>query len=303
MNNPSPLVSVIVPAYNAELTIALCLSSVLAQTYCEFEIIVVDDCSNDNTAEEVYSLLQGEPKKILMCSTLRNSKGPATPRNLGVSLASGYLVAFLDADDFWIPTKLERCVNEWLKTGADLIYHHLHEYRFDKKNRVPLKNKKKISAGEVGSSTDSLLWSGNQVPLSSILARRGAILAVGGFDTSPRLVAAEDYDFLIRLQKAGFGMYKIDKCLGYYSSDSGLSQFDLRTNTTYILEKYGLETNLEKCPMWAARRLVMADLRDSNCRLCWLIKQLIFLPPKRIVRILLYSFAKIQLYTFLGRKL
>ncbi len=103
---PSSLVSIVIPAYNAECHIAATVRSVLSQTYGEYELIIVDDGSSDRTAEIVGTFL---PHEKITCIRQRNG-GVSRARNTGIHAASGKYVAFLDSDDLWLPTKLARQV-------------------------------------------------------------------------------------------------------------------------------------------------------------------------------------------------
>src|SRR3954469_10276808 len=98
-----PEVSVVIPAYNAAQTVGTAVDSVLAQTFADLELIVVDDGSRDDTAAVVRA--RDAPRGKLVRSS---NQGVAAARNRGLALASGAFVAFLDADDAWQPTKLER---------------------------------------------------------------------------------------------------------------------------------------------------------------------------------------------------
>lgn len=112
-----PLVSVVVPAYNAEPYIEATLRSVLAQSFRQFEIIVVDDCSSDATAQ-VVQRLAAEDARIRFIGLTQNRGAPAGPRNVGIRAARGGWIALLDNDDIWHPEKL-RCQMEALAaTGA-----------------------------------------------------------------------------------------------------------------------------------------------------------------------------------------
>lgn len=99
------LVSIIMPSYNTADYICSTIKSVLAQTYTTWELIIIDDCSTDNTDDIVKPFL--EDKRIIYIKNSQNS-GAALSRNHGLRLAKGEWVAFLDSDDLWLPEKLER---------------------------------------------------------------------------------------------------------------------------------------------------------------------------------------------------
>ncbi|HFI0255647.1 TPA: glycosyltransferase family 2 protein [Streptococcus suis] len=107
--NPTPLVSVIIPMYNAEKYITETIQSVLKQTFQDLEIIVVDDCSTDNSMT-IVSSLQKELAPILFLLQNNQNSGVGVSRNKGVEAARGRYISFLDADDLWEPTKLEKQV-------------------------------------------------------------------------------------------------------------------------------------------------------------------------------------------------
>lgn len=107
MSNRSPLVSVIIPVYNGERYLAAAITSVLAQTHQPLEVIVIDDGSVDGSAAVARSF--GEAVRYA-AQTHAPHGGAASARNLGVTLAHGDLLAFLDADDLWTPEKLARQV-------------------------------------------------------------------------------------------------------------------------------------------------------------------------------------------------
>lgn len=103
-----PLVSIIVPVYNAERFIADTIETVQAQSYDNWELLLVDDCSTDNSAKLIKQLKKDD-KRIKLISMKQNS-GAALSRNFGVHKANGRYLAFLDADDIWAKTKLEKQV-------------------------------------------------------------------------------------------------------------------------------------------------------------------------------------------------
>ncbi|WP_198144114.1 glycosyltransferase family 2 protein [Gilvimarinus agarilyticus] len=123
----APLVSVIMPAFNAGDTIARAIDSVLAQTYTCWELWVVDDASDDATADYVAMKAQGD-ERINLLRLPHNSGSPARPRNEAIACANGRYLAFLDADDAWMPRKLDTQLAAMRQadvaiscTGAELV--------------------------------------------------------------------------------------------------------------------------------------------------------------------------------------
>ncbi|MBQ6724398.1 MAG: glycosyltransferase family 2 protein [Paludibacteraceae bacterium] len=112
------LVSIIMPTYNCEHFIAEAIRSVLAQTYTDWELIIVDDCSTDNTAQIVASF---DDTRIVYQRNEKNV-GAALTRNKALQIAKGHYIAFLDADDLWAPEKLEHQIAFMEKNGYDFTY-------------------------------------------------------------------------------------------------------------------------------------------------------------------------------------
>ena len=115
-----PMVSIVMPAYNAEKYIGAAISSVQAQTVSDWELIVVDDCSTDQTAEIVKELAKGD-SRIHPIFSARNS-GVVASRNMALDVCTGRYIALLDADDIWHPEKLERQLQKIAETKADIVY-------------------------------------------------------------------------------------------------------------------------------------------------------------------------------------
>lgn len=115
-----PLVSVIMPAYNAESTIAAAIESVCAQSMANLELIVLDDCSSDQTCE-IVKQLAAKDQRIQFYPASRNS-GVAAIRNKGIELSTGDYIALLDSDDTWHPKKLEKQLECLKNAKASLCY-------------------------------------------------------------------------------------------------------------------------------------------------------------------------------------
>ena len=115
-------ISVIVSLYNYEKYVGECLESLLAQTFTDFEVIVVDDCSTDNSFEVVKSYEEKFGGRLKLTRTEKNSGGGGEPRNIGFSLAGGEYVFFMDADDTLTPTALEEMYALAKRFDADTVY-------------------------------------------------------------------------------------------------------------------------------------------------------------------------------------
>ena len=114
-------VSVIIPCYNAGKYIKETIESVINQAYTNWELIVIDDCSTDNSCNIVKEIANRD-NRIRLLSTGRNTGTPAEPRNIGLREANGEYVALLDADDIWYPNKLEEQMNLVRDQGAKIVY-------------------------------------------------------------------------------------------------------------------------------------------------------------------------------------
>jgi teichuronic acid biosynthesis glycosyltransferase TuaG len=120
--NKNYLISIITPSYNSSKFIPDTLNSVLAQTYQNWEMIIVDDVSNDNSIEVIEEYLKKDSRIKLV--QLKNNSGAAVARNTAINAAEGRFIAFLDSDDLWMPTKLEKQLNFMIKNNYDFTYTH-----------------------------------------------------------------------------------------------------------------------------------------------------------------------------------
>ena len=118
------LVSIIMPSFNTESFISDSIESVLAQTYTNWELIIVDDCSTDNTDEVVRPFLVDQRIRYLKNE---NNNGAAISRNRALREANGKWIAFLDSDDLWMPKKLEKQITFMEKNGYSFSYTNYEE--------------------------------------------------------------------------------------------------------------------------------------------------------------------------------
>ena len=184
-------VSVIIPAYNAEETIKETIHSVLAQTYQNLELIVVNDGSTDNTLE----MLQKIDDKRLKIHSIENRGLPAA-RNFGLSVAIGKYISFIDADDLWIADKLDKQLRA-LEREPDAGIAYSWTVLIDSEGRFVGASDRLYLKGSVFKEMllGCFLYSG-----SNALFRKDCIKSVGLFDQDKR--SAADWDFLIRCSAA-----------------------------------------------------------------------------------------------------
>ena len=212
MNSNNPLISVVIPTYNCSQFIISAIHSVLDQSYENYEIIIVDDGSTDNTKEVLKPYI--EEKKIQY--VFQNNLGPSAARNKGIKLSKGEYIAFLDADDLWIPGKLEKQVN-FLDNNKNLGLVFSDTSIFDeggvisdsflrlKKNlwKIPTSSDSKNGRVFLRNIFEDLIEE-NFIPTKTVLIRKKCIDELGYFDET--LFSVEDRDMWLRIaQTYGVG--------------------------------------------------------------------------------------------------
>ena len=126
MKKTVPEISIIIPMYNVEKYVGECLDSILVQTFTDYEVIIVDDCSTDKSYKIVESYLPKFNKfgteKLRLIDSRKNSGGAATPRNIGLNLSYGEYILFVDSDDALTKTALEEMYKLAKNFDADVVY-------------------------------------------------------------------------------------------------------------------------------------------------------------------------------------
>ena len=212
--NKNPTVSVIIPTYNRAHLIGRAIQSVLNQTYKDFELIIVDDGSTDNT-EDIIKEFQKKDERIKYIKHEKNRGGSAA-RNTGIKNARGEYIAFQDSDDEWLPEKLKKQMEVFKNTSSKVgvVYTGFWRIKDNKKTYIP-QSWVKQKDGNIYFE----LLKGNFVGTSTILIKKKCFKKVGIFDENlPRL---QDWELVMRLSK-----YYDFKCIDepllilYYTTDS-----------------------------------------------------------------------------------
>lgn len=195
MSPVSQLVSVIIPTYNSAAFLPQAVASVLEQSYTRTEVIIIDDASTDNTGELLKGFAQNSKINII-----RSAKcaGPAAARNYGLRKASGDLIAFLDADDLWMPDKLSKQVRE-LEDKPDLGWNYCNGlvvdaglnpmYLISDRNHLP-----------EGMIYEELMLRHPLIIPSGVLIKKEVFDHCGTFD--PAIHGVEDWDLFLRIARA-----------------------------------------------------------------------------------------------------
>ncbi|MBD5321626.1 MAG: glycosyltransferase family 2 protein [Bacteroides sp.] len=199
----TPLVSVIVPCYNAGEYLNDSINSVIGQSYQNWELLIIDDCSTDNSAQIIQRFTECD-SRIKSFKTLNKSGSPSLPRNIGIDNANGKYIAFLDADDIWMPDKLKKQV-EWMESSGLVFGYSFYEkidFNGNKSNRI-VKTRK--------TSTYQSLLKSNAIPcLTSILERK----AIGNTRFKP--IQQEDFCFWLDILKKGYCAHNLCEVTAYY---------------------------------------------------------------------------------------
>ena len=202
--------SIIIPCFNSATYINRCINSLIKQKFKNFEAIFIDDCSKDETYK-ILKYHENSNNNFKILQTNKNS-GPATARNLGISVARGKYICFLDSDDWWFKFKLSTVYEYSLKNTEEIFCHNellfLNE-KFKKKLKYEIKDTNFYE--HLLLKSNQLSTSATSVSLSFI--RKNKIL----FNEENTHFSVEDYDFWLKLTFYGAKIKFINKFLGTYN--------------------------------------------------------------------------------------
>jgi glycosyltransferase involved in cell wall biosynthesis len=259
----NPVVSVVIPALNAEDRIGATLESVFAQDYRPIEIVVVDDGSSDRTLARVERLLSPPlPASINSVIVHQENQGPARARNSGAAHATGQYLAFLDDDDEWLPDRLHRCVEALTDSpAAAMVYSDA---------RQPGGQRLVPGTMAHAPSMREMLTRWWPILPSTAVIRRSAFAACGGFSPAFRHPGWEDAEFFVRLREQGEFIYLPDALVLYHATmnhqRAARYAANLEIFETSIRIRYGLEARalLRESREFAARSMAYKGLIEMG---------------------------------------
>lgn len=276
------LVSIIIPTYNHDLKLKNALKSILNQSIQDFEIIVVDNYSTDNTDAIVAAFNDSRIRQY----KINNNGIIAKSRNLGIKYSNSKYIAFLDSDDWWDSDKLEISI-AILEKGYDLVYHDLWLVE----NKTQTLFNKTVGAREVKIPVyNNLLEFGNAIPNSSVVLRSEIVNKVGPISEEPDLKGIEDFDYWLKVSKATENFFFLQNVLGYYFYENG------NFSSNMIQQLIGLQkfitlhyqsyiSNQQPLPFHISFNISKAAFRSGNYKI-----------SKKYLKVLLF-----QKITFLNR--
>jgi teichuronic acid biosynthesis glycosyltransferase TuaG len=219
-----PAVSIIMPAYNSVKYIEESINSVLRQSYTDWELIVVNDGSTDNTEEIVQKFIEIDNRIKLFN---KQNGGIASSRNFGHKQASGSFIAYLDHDDLWMPEKLALQMKEFgqrpevdvILTNGIVFYSVADQKETEYNTLIGLYSYKSLYLKQIVA---------NYIPILSVIVRRSVIESIGEWDEGKIYEGCDDYDYWFRMARARATFYSLKDQLFMYRKHSNNYSNDTR---------------------------------------------------------------------------
>ena len=230
------MISVVIPLYNKQESIVATLQSVLAQTYTDYEVVIVDDGSTDNSAQVVEEFISAYPQPLPKGKGVRLVRkangGVSSARNAGILAAKGEYIAFLDGDDLWHPEYLET-LHRLILDYPDAALYGIGCTTMNG-DKIPENVALSTERGEVND-----LWNNYPGYWTGSSSSRARLLEIGLFDT--RMTHGEDIDMWWRLLLSGKGVFD-NRVLAYYRQDTENRAMNklipLEKHIPYFVDKY-----------------------------------------------------------------
>ena len=264
MNKIYPLISVVIPAYNAEQFLDETLESVLSQTYENWECIIVNEGSTDSTESVAKKWCEKDSRFRL---TNKENGGLSSARNWGIKESKAEYIAFLDADDLYLPEYLEFCLKTLIEQDLDLVAPKMMDFK-NRPNKISKNdnNEGYLFYGKQG-IRDFLYI--NQITVA-ILCKKSVLEAVGGFSWHDR---AEDLHCWLKILFAGYKIYRVRKYMAYrriHQNSLSSGDYDCSKEVIKIIHSFEqkiLDNNIDYYQYfnrWAKKNIIISN--DYNTK-------------------------------------
>ena len=230
-NKDLPLVSIIMPSYNHGRFIKKSIDSIIAQTYTNWELIIIDNNSSDNTKDILEKYKDLNQIKVLF---VNNNGLIGYSRNRGIEVSKGEIIAFIDSDDIWYSNKLNFCVPYLNK--FDFVYHRT-EIFLNSEERI---KKSSIMNTKLGYSvTKNLMLNGNPIVNSSVITKKSILADIGGINETKMINRSVDYHTWLKISTKTNKFFFLNKVLGKnIIHESNLSNRNMTASTKAATDEF-----------------------------------------------------------------
>jgi len=218
-----PLVTVITSLYDAEKYIEETVESVINQTYENWEMIIVDDCSTDSS-RDIVRKFESKDNRIKLIESKTNFGGPARPRNIGLENAKGKYVAFLDSDDIWLANKLEKQIEFMEDNDCDIVHTLANVIDENGKVQGPSKGSRVFNKLKYIMNNENILFYTNFININTVMMKNSNNIR---FTEDKNLVALEDWYFWVEAKKSLKIKLQEKILINYRVHNSSISQREL----------------------------------------------------------------------------
>ena len=256
----SELISIIVPIYNSQNYIEETIQSVLNQTYQNWELLLVDDGSNDDSARICKYFVNKHSRIQYLYKT---NGGQASARNLGIKKSNGTWIALIDSDDIWHPEKLQKQVEIILEhKQINLCFTNTSSFTNTIDNECENYNKHPYGIFN-NNQLFNLIYVQNHIANSSVIFKKTLLNKIGKIDENPKVVGSEDWDYLLRILKTDSCSYGIaEQLLFYRLHEGGVHNQSIKMfkGKIYVYSKYDNDTSIPRLLRLRQYRYVYREL-------------------------------------------
>lgn len=234
----NPLISIIVPVYNTEKYVGETIDSVIAQTYTNWELNLIDDGSTDSSKQIIESFVEKDSR---IKYYHKENGGQASARNLGIKKSTGEYVAFLDSDDIWLSNKLENQINDIIEYNPEFLYGLGYYYFPERDKNHQLEEYEWVTGAQTGSDFFKLLYYSCAVNTNTVILKKHIFEKVGYFDENETIRGTEDWDLWMRIALQVNKVYGSPRRDVYYRIHEGgihLQEARMKIGKINIYSKY-----------------------------------------------------------------